>query len=851
MSAPATGPWREEAERSGIRSSIALPLRQEGRIVGMLNVYARELSFFTPQKVKLLEKAANDIAFAMDLLASNERRQLTEAALVASERRLTFLLSSTPAVIYSLKAGGSFATTFISRNVQTILGHTPECFLQSPAFWSEHIHPDDLQASMDSLGSAKPGEPVVRTYRFRHKDGSYRWMHDELRGVLDDYGMPAEYVGYWADITESMRSAEELRNSRDRLAKAEQMASLGNWEFDHLTGHLSWSEELYRIFEMSETSADASREAMLTRVHPEDRNKAREVFQACVLRGERFSTSFRLLLPDGRIKYLEESGESFRDTSGRLLRSVGAIQDLTSRKQVEIELHELVKQLRVLHLVAIALDAPDKALEEVIRLVAENLPRAMRNPEATRVTVSVEGCTHNSGPEAARAEKYRTPVSINGREAGFLIVCQESKLGDTHSPLLTQEQETVESVAKSLGMGLGGRESLAAIRKFNLELERKVQERTAELALKNREIQGLLNAIPDLVLRIRSDGCILDVQQAHDSSALLALAAAKGSRTEMNADNPLLPICLEAGREALRNEKTVTRERLIPLPSGSVAIEFRAAPIDAEEFVVFVRDITTRKQIEHEMEAMLEKERQVSELKSRFISVTSHEFRTPMAATMGAVEILRNHADKLSPSKREELYGRITVSLHRMTSMLDDILTLSRLGASRIRVQFSRLNIEELVHGIVEEVRLGDQESHDWKVVRSGEDPEWESDAHLLTNILTNLLSNACHYSPRGTTITVDLRLEPEQLCLAVEDQGIGVPDKDWQRIFEPFERGSNVGTIKGTGLGLNIVKGMTELLGGTVRIERSSEGGSRFAVTLPRRRGPTPQEPPGTLQQG
>jgi len=843
MSTPATGPWKEEAERSGIRSSIALPLRQEGRIVGMLNVYAREVNFFTRQKVKLLEKAANDIAFAMDLLASNERRQLTEAALVASERRLTFLLSSTPAVIYSLKAGGSFATTFISSNVQTILGHAPENFVQLPAFWNEHVHPDDLQAAMDSLGAAKPGEPVVRTYRFRHKDGSYRWMHDEMRGVLDDYGMPAEYVGYWADITESMRSAEELRNSRDRLAKAEQMASLGNWEFDHLAGHLSWSEELYRIFEMSQSSADASREAMLSRVHPEDRNKAREVFQGCVLRGERFSTSFRLLLPDGRIKYLEESGESFRDTSGRLLRSVGAIQDLTSRKQVEIELHELVKQLRVLHLVAIALDAPDKALEEIIRLVADNLPRAMRNPEATRVTVSVEGCTHSSGPDAARVEKYRAPVSINGREAGSLIVFQESKPGDTHSPLLTQEQETVESVAKSLGMGLGGRESLAAIRKFNLELERKVQERTAELALKNREIQGLLNAIPDLVLRIRSDGCILDVQQAHDSSALLALAAAKGSKTEMNADNPLIPVCLDAGREALRNEKTVTRERLIPLPSGSVAIEFRAAPIDAEEFVVFVRDITTRKQIEQEMEAMLEKERQVSELKSRFISVTSHEFRTPMAATMGAVEILRNHADKLSPSKREELYGRITVSLHRMTSMLDDILTLSRLGASHIRVQSSRLNLEQMVNGIVEEVRLGDQESHEWRILRTGDDPECESDAHLLTNILTNLLSNACHYSPRGTTITVDLRLDPEQLCLAVEDQGIGVPEKDWQRIFEPFERGSNVGTIKGTGLGLNIVQGMTELLGGTVRIEHSSSSGSRFAVTLPRHRSTESQE--------
>jgi PAS domain S-box-containing protein len=700
MDGAGTSPWREEATRSGIRSSIAIPLRQEGRIVGMLNVYAREVNFFDPQKVRLLEKAANDVSFAMDLLASNERRHLTEAALVASERRLSFLLSATPAVIYSLKAGGSFATTFISSNVQSLLGYPVENFTQNPAFWSDHVHPDDLKQAMESSSSARPGEPIVRTYRFLHQDGAYRWMRDEMRCVLNDYGAPTEFVGYWADITESMRSAEELR---------------------------------------------------------------------------------------------------------------------------------------VLHVVAQALDAPDKGVDEIISLIAENLPRAMRRPEATRVTVTVDGRSHSAGTLKASSEKYRTPIFINGREAGFIAVQQEANASGSQSPLISPELDTVESVAKSLGIGMGARESLDGIRKFNAELEKKVQERTAELALKNREIQGLLNAIPDLVMRIRADGCIIDIQQAHDSSALLALAAAKGSRTEMSADNPLIPVCLEAGREALRDERTVTREKLFPLPTGSVAVEFRAAPIDAEEFVVFVRDITTRKQIEQEMEEMLDKERQVSELRSRFISVTSHEFRTPMAATMGAVDILRNHSDKLSPAKREELYARVNGALHRMTSMLDDILTLSRLGASRIQVQITKLDIVEVVRGIVDEVRLGDQDAHTWKLRILGENPACESDLHLLHSILTNLLSNACRYSPQGTMITVELGLEAERLVLAVEDQGIGVPEKDWPRIFDPFERGSNVGTIKGTGLGLNIVKGMTELLGGEVRIGKSSTAGSRFIVSLPR----------------
>ncbi|MEI6107434.1 MAG: PAS domain S-box protein [Opitutae bacterium] len=253
-------------------------------------------------------------------------------------------------------------------------------------------------------------------------------------------------------------------------------------------------------------------------------------------------------------------------------------------------------------------------------------------------------------------------------------------------------------------------------------------------------------------------------------------------------------------------------------------------------YVAVKDDITAQRRFVAETTAQLAKEHELSEMKTRFISVTSHEFRTPMAAAMGSAEILINHLDHLAPAKRQELLARITHSMHRMTEMLDEVLLLNRMDADRLEVRLTPIDLRRLLVNIVDEIRLGDQQGHVIDLQAAPALGRWVTDTNLLQHILTNLLSNAVRYSPPRSVITLQTASNAAQLEIVIADQGIGIPAADQARIFEPFERGSNVGTIKGTGLGLSIVKRMAGLLGGTITLTSpaTAAGGSRFTLVFP-----------------
>jgi PAS domain S-box-containing protein len=255
-------------------------------------------------------------------------------------------------------------------------------------------------------------------------------------------------------------------------------------------------------------------------------------------------------------------------------------------------------------------------------------------------------------------------------------------------------------------------------------------------------------------------------------------------------------------------------------------------------FYIF-EDITEHKRSLIAVAASLEKERQVSEMKTRFISTTSHEFRTPMATAMMSAELLINHYDRIAQPKRLEMLGRIMSSMHRMTEMLDDMLTLNRLQEHHPEVHLDTIDLQHFVRNIIEEIRLGDGDAHRFASQFTGDVSIFSTDPKLLRHILDNLLSNAVRYSPAGTDIAIRIAGGAKRVQFSVEDHGIGIPEADRARIFEPFERGSNVGNIQGTGLGMSIVKRMTTQLGGRIDIKAVEGGGSCFTLTLPR-----PDEP-------
>lgn len=259
-------------------------------------------------------------------------------------------------------------------------------------------------------------------------------------------------------------------------------------------------------------------------------------------------------------------------------------------------------------------------------------------------------------------------------------------------------------------------------------------------------------------------------------------------------------------------------------------------PHDPDSGVIWTfLDITGRKKSEQEMREALEQQRALNALRSRFVAMTSHEFRTPLAAILSAEELLRHYGDRLPPEERRETLDSIAAGVQRMSRMLDRVLLLGRADAQMLDFQPAPIDLADLCRRLVEEARL----QHPQGTCRvecsvAEEAREGRYDEKLLRHIFVNLLSNAIKYSPAGGGVAFEVAREEGETVFRVRDQGIGIPGEEIAHLFESFHRASNVGDIQGTGLGLAIVKNAVERHGGTVAVESVLGEGSTFTVRLP-----------------
>jgi PAS domain S-box-containing protein len=255
---------------------------------------------------------------------------------------------------------------------------------------------------------------------------------------------------------------------------------------------------------------------------------------------------------------------------------------------------------------------------------------------------------------------------------------------------------------------------------------------------------------------------------------------------------------------------------------------------NALELVGYWADITSRKQLEQDLIVALEKEKELNELKSRFISMTSHEFRTPLSTILSSAELLEHYSYKWSQEKQLTHLQRIQTAVHRLTEMLDDILVGGKAEAGKLEYNPSVFDLVTYCHQLVEEVQLNKKDKN---LIYF--DCEYESlscymDDKLLRHILSNLFSNAIKYSTDDTVVEFTLTCESEHAIFKIIDQGIGIPPEDLPYLFESFYRAKNVGNIIGTGLGLAIVKKCVDIQQGEIDVTSQIGVGTKFTVKIP-----------------
>ncbi len=266
----------------------------------------------------------------------------------------------------------------------------------------------------------------------------------------------------------------------------------------------------------------------------------------------------------------------------------------------------------------------------------------------------------------------------------------------------------------------------------------------------------------------------------------------------------------------------------------------RAGPVQQGDAAV-VRPIacdlaqrgTQRRQAEEEVRSALARERELSELKSRFVAVASHEFRTPLAAILSSIELLDDYGTRLPDDERREIVGLIKSAVARMNGMVEQVLLTSRLEAGKFVFEPSALAVPQLLVQVAAELDQANPQAARVAMHCEGLDQPRRIDARLLRHILVNLLGNALKYSAPETPVTCSALADGDELCLSVSDRGIGIPAADLPRLFETFHRGGNVGNIQGTGMGLHIVRECVQLHRGTIAVESEPGQGTTFRVRL------------------
>ncbi len=250
-------------------------------------------------------------------------------------------------------------------------------------------------------------------------------------------------------------------------------------------------------------------------------------------------------------------------------------------------------------------------------------------------------------------------------------------------------------------------------------------------------------------------------------------------------------------------------------------------------YLVTLRDITDRALYTELLRVQLDKERELLELKERFISMVSHEFRTPLTVILSSSELLELYAERLSSEKQLNHIRRIEGQAKRMAQMLESVLTISRAKAGQLIFTPVPTDLKAMGQHILDDLRLN-HPTHRFAFNTEGHLDAVCVDETLLQHILLNLLSNAVKYSPEGGIVTLNVTRQDHEVMIQIGDTGIGIPLDDQKRLFEPFHRAKNTKDIQGTGLGLTIVKNSVQIHGGTIDCESREGVGTTFTIRLP-----------------
>ena len=275
-------------------------------------------------------------------------------------------------------------------------------------------------------------------------------------------------------------------------------------------------------------------------------------------------------------------------------------------------------------------------------------------------------------------------------------------------------------------------------------------------------------------------------------------------------------------------------EETLQRAEGTGSYGYVLKPFKDRELHASIKIALSQHKASVKMRQLIELAAAKSENKSRYISMAYHDLNTPLTTIQLSAEMLEDGEVEGRECNNSKSIDRIKKAVSNMNQLLEHILMLSKVDSGKLLLSKTSINAVNFCRSVLEEIQPIATKKHQLNFLSQTESLQAHLDENLLRHLLVNLLSNAIKYSPKGGTVSLELSCDNQQIIFCVRDEGIGIPEEYLGKLFQQFERGANVGNIKGTGLGLCIVKHIVDLHGGKISVESQIDRGTAFIVAIP-----------------
>ncbi len=553
-------------------------------------------------------------------------RKKAETKIKEIKERLERLTDNADEAIFRVDAHGG-NVTYANPTAERLFGYSMEEWISDPHLGTKIILPDFVERQKEIIEEINKNKKPIKNVvlGWKTKDGREVIMEYTIIPIIDKNGQVVYFESIGRDITERKKSEENLKESERRLKEAQALGKIGYWEFDITSQHITWSEQVFEIYNRNPSLGPPSFEEEAAYYTPEINERLKEYSRRAIEFGEEFDYDLQANLPNGMVVQLTSLMRTIKNESGQVIKLVGIVQDITERKkaeeelkQSELKLRERVKELNCLYEISKLIEKPEISLKQVINGTLNLIPPTWQYPNICNARITYNERKYTTLNFEESEWKLHTKVKINDKDLEIEIFYLENK------PFLKEEEFLIEEIGKRLKTIIEQKQAEQKLKTLNQELEQKVEERTIDLIKSEEKFRNIFMESPIGIELYDSEGKLINVNKSClDIFGVLIEDEVNGFNLFEDLNVPEEEMEKLKSGEIIRYESLFDFEKLKQFKlyktekSGIIYVDVLINPLKLEEekkiknYLVQVQDITDRKKAEQKLKESEEKVRNI------------------------------------------------------------------------------------------------------------------------------------------------------------------------------------------------------------------------------------------------